>query len=77
MLRVDPQQCQRLVDIITNLRQRVTEATERGWLGEVQGLQISLEAASAKLTAVDRITGTAAGPTLLGHPTFPGRPEHT
>jgi hypothetical protein len=74
MLRVDPGQRQRLVEIINNLRQRLDEATERRWLGEVQGLQISLEAARAKLTAVDRITRTtAAGPTVLGLPSFPRR----
>jgi hypothetical protein len=74
MLRVDPQQRQRLVEIIDNLQRRIKEATERRWLGEVQGLQISLDAARAKLIAVDRITGIAAsGPTLLGLPIFPGQ----
>jgi hypothetical protein len=53
MLRVDPAQRQRLADIAENLRARVDEAHTNGWLGEVQGLRISLDAAHAKLAALD------------------------
>ncbi|HKT04202.1 MAG TPA: hypothetical protein VJT31_32155, partial [Rugosimonospora sp.] len=75
MLRVDPQQRQRLTDIIDNLQQRLHEAHERRWLGEVQGLQISLDAARAKLATVDRLAGsTPSGPTMLGLPSYPPRP---
>jgi hypothetical protein len=55
MLRVDPQQRPRLVEIIRNLGDRITEARHNGWLGEVDGLQVSLNAARAKLAALDRI----------------------
>lgn len=41
MLRLDPAQRDRLADIIANLRDRIREATERRWLGEGQGPQIS------------------------------------
>jgi hypothetical protein len=47
MLRVDPQQHRRLEEIIRNLEGRIEEARVNGWLGEVQGLQISLKARGA------------------------------
>ena len=65
MLRISPQQRPRLAEIIHNLRERITEARMNGWLGEVQGLQVSLEAAKRKLASLDRSierncrTGTA------------------
>jgi site-specific recombinase XerD len=54
MLRVDPQQRGRLIEIIHNLSERITEARHNGWLGEVQGLHTSLEAAKSKLANLDR-----------------------
>ncbi|MDP4511740.1 hypothetical protein [Nonomuraea turcica] len=54
MLQVDTRQRPRLMEIIDNLRARVHEAQKQGWLGEVQGLGVSLEAAEAKLTSLDR-----------------------
>jgi hypothetical protein len=78
MLHIDPRQRQRLVEIIDNLRQRIGEATERRWLGEVQGLQISLDAAESKLTAADRISRTTtSGPRLVGLSSLLGRTETT
>jgi hypothetical protein len=73
MLRMDPRQRGRLVEIIRNLEDRITEARMNGWLGEVQGLQTSREAAAKKLITLDR-TITQAGqvatdPTNLGIPT--------
>jgi hypothetical protein len=65
MLRVDQQQRPRLVEIIDNLRQRVTEAEQRGWHGEIQGLQGSLASAEAKLAGLDRQRQTQLGmPTI-------------
>jgi integrase len=49
MLQPDPAQAQRLTEIIANLHDRIREATERGWLGEVDGLQVSLTGARQKL----------------------------
>jgi hypothetical protein len=69
MLRVDPRQRKRLVEVTDNLQQRLDEAIQHRWLREVQGLQISLDAARAKLTAVDRTARKAtSGPTFLGLP---------
>ena len=38
----------------------VREATERGWLGEIEGLQISLAGANDKLAQIDRRSRTTA-----------------
>lgn len=65
MLRPDPAQQQRLEEIIASLGERLAEAHERGWLGEVDGLQTSLAAAEQKLVQMQR---TAVN---LGLPTMP------
>lgn len=66
MLRVDPAQRHRLEEIARNLRDRIEEARINGWLGEVQGLQISLDAAGRKLAALDRLARTQSrGPVSL------------
>lgn len=54
MLRVSPRQRGRLVEIIRNLSERIDEARTNGWLGEVQGLQVSLSKAKEKLVSLDR-----------------------
>jgi hypothetical protein len=53
LLRPDPDQRDRLVDIRDNLIARITEAREHGWLGEADGLQVSLDAAREKLAQLD------------------------
>ncbi len=55
MLHPDPLQEPRLRQIITNLEDRIDEATERGWLGEVDGLQVSLDAARQKLEQMRKL----------------------
>ncbi|OZF03957.1 integrase [Rhodococcus sp. 14-2496-1d] len=60
MLRPDPTQRTRLENIITSLRERLAEATERGWLGDVDGLTVSLAAAQQKLIQMQR-TATNLG----------------
>lgn len=69
-LRLDPAARPRLVQIIANLKARIQEARINGWLGEAQGLQVSLDAARAKLASLDRIQQrSSAGPVELGIPT--------
>ena len=68
MLRPDPDQHERLQGIIDSLEERIAEASERGWLGEVEGLRTSLGAARQKLTQMQRTA------TNLGMPIFPRLP---
>jgi integrase len=55
MLHPDPLQEPRLLTIIANLEDRISEATDRGWLGEVDGLQVSLASARQKLEQMRRL----------------------
>jgi hypothetical protein len=51
----------RLVEIRDNLIARIAEAEREGWLGEVEGLQVSLAGANDKLAQLDhRARNTAA-----------------
>lgn len=50
----DPAQRQRIAEIRDNLIARIAEAEREGWLGEVEGLQISLAGANDKLAQIDR-----------------------
>ena len=68
MLRPDPAARGRLAEIIKNLADRISEARINGWLGEVEGLQISFNSARAKLAAIDRAARNNAGPADLGMP---------
>jgi integrase len=54
MLWPDPAQHERLVEIRDNLTARISEAEREGWLGEVEGLRISLTGAKDKLAQIDR-----------------------
>jgi hypothetical protein len=75
MLRIDPRQKPRLMEIIHNLSERVAEAKMNGWLGEVEGLQISLRAAQTKLTALNAQRNTLHGNvTDLGLPVLRDNP---
>jgi len=54
MLWPDPTQRDRLLEIRGNLTARIAEAQREGWLGEAEGLQVSLTGAEDKLTQIDR-----------------------
>ncbi|WP_261562503.1 MULTISPECIES: site-specific integrase [Frankia] len=60
MLRPDPRQRPRLVEVRDNIQDRITEAEQQGWLGDIEGLTISLAAANTKLTDLDRLTSRQA-----------------
>jgi hypothetical protein len=68
MLRVDPGQRPRLTEIIRNLADRIAEARMNGWLGEVDGLQVSLDAAKTKLAALSQASTPGTRLTHLGIP---------
>ena len=70
LLRPDPAQRQRLLDVRDNLLARIEEARREGWLGEVEGLQISLAGARTKLAQVEQMASTGPRPPVqLGIPT--------
>ncbi|WP_245663669.1 hypothetical protein [Nocardia arthritidis] len=54
------------------MRDRITEAPANGWTGEVEGLQVSLNAAAGKIATLDRMrareSGTSTTTTDLGIP---------
>ncbi|AXG80740.1 hypothetical protein [Streptomyces paludis] len=54
MLWPDPAQRDRLVEIRDNLVARTAEVEREGWLGEMEGLQVSLAGAKEKLTQLER-----------------------
>jgi integrase len=54
MLRPDPKQRPRLEELIEALYERKREAQERGWLGELEGIEISLAASQDKLLRMGR-----------------------
>jgi len=60
MLWPDPAQKERLTEIRDNLTARIAEAEREGWLGEMEGLKISLAGAEDKLTQIGRHTVTTA-----------------
>ena len=71
-MRIEPRARPRLLEIIRNLGDRISEARDNGWLGEVDGPQTSLAAATEKLANLDRISSRhAPGRTDLGMPAFP------
>jgi Phage integrase family len=70
LLRPDPAQRTRLVDICDNLTARIAEAEQHRWLGEAEGLKVSLAGARAKLAQMDQITARR-GTVGLGMPAFP------
>jgi len=76
LLRPDPAQRHRLLQVQENLLARIDEAKREGWLGEVQGLGVSLAAAKTKLTQLDDLAARRS--TIhLGMPGFPGVASHT
>ncbi len=56
----DPAQRPRITEIRDNLIARIAEAGREGWLGEVEGLQVSLAGAEDKLAQIDRRSQNAA-----------------
>ena len=54
-----------------NLTARISEAQREGWLGEAEGLKVSLSAAEAKLAQVDGLIARRRDAVSLGMPSFP------
>jgi hypothetical protein len=60
MLRPEPAQRNRLLELRDNIHDRITEAHEQGWLGDIEGLTVSLNAANDKLADLDKVTARKA-----------------
>lgn len=73
MLWPDPAQKPRLTEIRDSLIARIAGAEREGWLGEVDGLRISLTAAEHKLTQLDT-AATRRDTVELGIPTVLSTP---
>ena len=54
LLRPDPTQRRRITEIRESLLARIAEAEHEGWLGEVEGLKVSLAGAEQKLAQLDQ-----------------------
>ncbi|GAA2427683.1 hypothetical protein [Streptomyces coeruleofuscus] len=54
------------MEIRDNLVDRIAEAEQEGWLGEIEGLRVSLAGAESKISQID--SAASAGPILLGMP---------
>ncbi|MFC9608239.1 AraC family transcriptional regulator [Streptomyces niveus] len=65
-----PSQRGRLVEIRDNLLDRITEVAREGWLGEIEGLQVSLTGAEGKLAQLDAEQQRNQQAVHLGMPTF-------
>jgi hypothetical protein len=70
LLRPDPAARDRLAQIRDNLTARITEAESHRWLGEAEGLKVSLAGARAKLAQMDQISARRRQAVQLGIPTF-------
>ncbi|THA46533.1 hypothetical protein [Streptomyces sp. A1136] len=55
-----------MVEIRNNLLDRIAEAEREGWLGEIEGLRVSLGDAEAKISQLD--SAEPAAPVSLGLP---------
>jgi hypothetical protein len=70
LLRPSAAQRPRILQIRDNLIDRIAEAERKGWAGEAEGLNISLEGAQQKLAQLDQMARRAAT-VHLGMPPFP------
>jgi hypothetical protein len=71
LLRPSPGQRDRLEEIRANLHDRIAEAEREGWLGEVEGLKVSLAGAEDKLAQITASLQRKADAVQLGTPAFP------
>jgi len=70
LLRPEPTQRPRLEEIRDNLEARIIEAKREGWLGEVEGLQVSYSGVKDKLAQIDATLQRHGGTVALGMPSF-------
>jgi len=71
MLQPDPAQRGRLLEIRDNPIARIAEAEREGWLGEIEGLKVSLAGTEDKLTQIDATLQRQDQAVHPGMPAFP------
>jgi hypothetical protein len=71
LLRPDPAQRGRLEEIRASLHDRIAEAEREGWLGEIEGLKVSLAGTEDKLAQIDTALRRREQAVHLGMPAFP------
>ena len=71
LLRPDPAQRSRLEEIRGNLHDRIAEAEREGWLGEIEGLKVSLAGTEDKLAQIAASLRRQGQAVQLGMPAFP------
>ncbi len=72
MLHVDPKMLPRLDEIESDLLSRRARAEAEGWLGELEGIDLTLTFLGGKRDEANRLARVA--PISLGMPTIPGDP---
>ena len=77
LLRPDPAQHPRLEQICDNLTARIAEAEAARWIGEAEGLKVSLAGARDKLTQMNQITARRSAAVSLGMPGFASAASRT
>jgi hypothetical protein len=65
------------VQICDNLTARLAEAEKARWLGEAEGLKVSLAGARDKLAQMNQITARRSATITLGMPGFAGAAGRT
>ena len=71
LLRPDPAQRSRVEEIRGNLHDRIAEAEREGWLGEIEGLKVSLAGTGDKLAQIAASLRRQGQAVQLGMPAFP------
>ena len=71
-MRPDPAQRGRLDEIRDNLHDRIAEAEREGWLGEIEGLKVSLAGTEDKLAQIEIALRRQEQAVHLGMPASPG-----
>jgi hypothetical protein len=71
LLRPDPAQRGRLEEIRANLHDRIAEAEREGWLGEIEGLKVSLAGTEDKLAQIGAALRRQEHAVHLGMPHSP------
>jgi hypothetical protein len=56
MLRIDPKMISQLTDIETDLEQRRQRAHTEGWLGEIEGIDLTLSFLRSKRDEASRLS---------------------